>query len=1092
MKTVKFVLIAVLCVVVVIIIWRIGFYKPPASIGAIPPAAQTASDSTTVGDANSAAEDFSAEQDIRADIGQEQTGKPGEEEFERPAQEQAAEGPEQWRRDRGGFRSDRRWPGEWGERPGRPGKEPESEPPSDPNSPVAVNLNNVEMKDIIETLAEWTGAKAVIPTSDEVMQKRVTIYATRRLPRTEALAMLYAALQTRGVAVVHTDDVIYLKPVKDVRVGRVPTVSADEPLAAIENKNQVVEKFFKLKNSTAARLQEIVLPLVGEHGYISADEGTRTLMVIDTVENLMRIEKVIGQFDVPEAEQTVTKIFEVQYGDPRELVQVLNLLVGQDPQSRRANRRQEQSQPRPSGGNEPPRSGETEQVATSVLIQADEGPVVLIPEPRRKWIIARASAELINRIGDWIEKLDRIEEVESESETIPVTYADVDEVADQLNEALEEMPGSGLRPSVLIRPLEQSRQIIVFGRPEMRQMVKNLIAEIDVPTGEFVTKVFELEHADPEQVKENLDELYSDMDSGSQMDFWRRGRRGRTTTTNDMVRTIAFPAMHQITVVASPENMARITEQLEQWDTPLDVNKVKPLIINLHNSDPVQMAELLGTLFSSQAEQQNRWPFSIFARSSSESQQKIVGPLYGQLTFKAVPGSKKIVVISKIPEAYRVIEEFVRELDEQEMAEVPKVITLKYADPEQLCERLNAIFNEPGTSVSIRFSERGLSEYSMDQTESNQQTQTQQQSSSTQYQPWWGSGYRAQQDEMPISNVIGRIRFIPDRRSKSLLVLSPPEFLPNVEAMVHELDVPGKQVMIKAVIVEVDHRDLTSLGLQLARREESFGTLDENAAVALTELSLLEERGSFTLRATMDVSTLIDFLVKKVDAKILNQQTLWTKDNEEAQFFKGQTVAFNTDVSVSETGGRVTSGIEFQKVGMTLRARPSITPEKNVDMTVNVTISQLTPDEINAQPVRDEMETTTNMIVQDGQTLLLGGILFQQDSRIERKLPLLGDVPLVGGLFRHNEVSLANNEMLVFITPYVIDEPGVMQPDAEAQLRRSLEKLDDIKKYLDKWLEQGNLQDALPDKPEKPQLPAPSEQEAIQAGHSNLEKPDGA
>ena len=133
---------------------------------------------------------------------------------------------------------------------------------------------------------------------------------------------------------------------------------------------------------------------------------------------------------------------------------------------------------------------------------------------------------------------------------------------------------------------------------------------------------------------------------------------------------------------------------------------------------------------------------------------------------------------------------------------------------------------------------------------------------------------------------------------------------------------------------------------------------------------------------------------------------------------------------------------------MTLRARPSITPEKKVDMILNVILSQLTGENVNAQPVRTEMETTTNMIVQDGQTVMLGGILFQKDSTIERKLPLLGDMPLVGPLFRHSETIAANNELIVFITPYVIDEPENMLPETIEELEGAKEKLDSVLEQL--------------------------------------------
>ncbi len=132
---------------------------------------------------------------------------------------------------------------------------------------------------------------------------------------------------------------------------------------------------------------------------------------------------------------------------------------------------------------------------------------------------------------------------------------------------------------------------------------------------------------------------------------------------------------------------------------------------------------------------------------------------------------------------------------------------------------------------------------------------------------------------------------------------------------------------------------------------------------------------------------------------------------------------------------------------MTLAVRPSITPEKNVDMIVNVLLSQLTGDLVNAQPVRSEMETKTNMIVKDSETLMLGGILFQQKNQIKHKIPLLGDLPLIGGLFQHNNVNLSNNELIVFITP--LSSATVSCPDeAKAALEKSKGRLDQTKQEL--------------------------------------------
>jgi general secretion pathway protein D len=324
---------------------------------------------------------------------------------------------------------------------------------------------------------------------------------------------------------------------------------------------------------------------------------------------------------------------------------------------------------------------------------------------------------------------------------------------------------------------------------------------------------------------------------------------------------------------------------------------------------------------------------------------------------------------------------------------------------------------------------------------------------------------------MPISNVIGRIRFVPEPHTKSILTLAPPEFMDEIENMISELDVPGKQVMMEAIIVEIEHSKVTSLGVELSTNPAAFGSIGENAILALSNLTNLNVSGttggtissasgvaatggSGTLIGVgTDIYGLIDFLVKTTNAKILNQQSLWTKDNEEAKFFKGSEVAFLGSESITQQ--TTSQNIDFEKVGMELRARPSITPENKVDMVVNVEISSLTADLVNSQPVRSNMETRTNMIIQDNQTLLLGGILFQKDSAVISKLPLLGDMPLIGGLFRHNKLQQTNSELLVFITPHVIDEKAENIPEAtKEKIEQPKEKLEDVKQQLQETMEE--------------------------------------
>lgn len=936
-----------------------------------------------------------------------------------------------------------------GARPGDANEPGDPNAPKEPNEPMeALNLKDVQMKDIVKKIMDWTD-KIVIPQG-EAMNQKITIFSPKEVTRPKALSLIYAALRTKGYTAEEDGDVIYLKPLTDAKLGKVPVIGPDEPLAQYENKEQVVQKFFKLKNYNPEDMVEVIQPFIAEYGMVTADSATGTLAAIETINNLMRIGTVIQQFDVPEAEQAVSELIPVRNGDPAEVVQLLRILL--DSSESNTNRRSSYSS----------RYNRDTSISTVVAGQG-KMPIILIPQSKNKVIIVRASAQDMTNVKEWIHKLDMADPVQSEYETVSVNYASPREVARGIEDAMRDMPGSELRPSVLVRPLDQSRQVMIFGREDLRQAVKELIKEIDMPTGVFETKNFDLEYADPEQIQANIESLYEtdNQNSGDYYSYMRRMRSNINPT--DIVKVIPLVALQRLTVIASPENMRKIEEQIDEWDQPLDVDQVKPRIIALRNSDPVQMAQLLGKLFSEEDDSSSRFMRMIFFDDMG-SKKKIIGPLYGQLTFEAVPGTKKIIVISKVAEAYTVIEGLIEELDGQEMAEVPEVIQLNYADPEGLAERLNALFNEAGTNARIRFSEQGLSPTQDTQggnnnnNNNNNRTQNNRGGQSDGYFEGYWNQQRQRQDEEPISNVIGQVRFIPDTHSKSLLVLAAPEFMDSIKAMIKDLDVPGKQVLVKAIVLEVDHSSMTSLGVQLSSNLDAFGEITENSVTALSDLTFLSNRGSGSISVDTDIYALIDFLEKNLDARVLNQQSLWTKDNEMATFFKGDLVPFEAGSSVGGND-RVTQDNTFERVGMTLEVRPSITPEEKVDMEVRVELSQLKDDLVNGQPVRGTMETDTKMIVDNGNTIMLGGILFQKDSLLQRKVPLLGDLPLLGGLFRHKSQVQTNNELIIFIIPEVIDDGPGRASTVERLMKEPLDTLDNVKNTINNNFKQAGLID---------------------------------
>jgi general secretion pathway protein D len=650
---------------------------------------------------------------------------------------------------------------------------------------------------------------------------------------------------------------------------------------------------------------------------------------------------------------------------------------------------------------------------------------------------------------------------------------------------------------VIVEGLPASHQIVIFGNEEARVMVEKMIAQLDMPAGNyFIERTFKLKHADPDQIKKNIDGLYSSSSTQQQSrsSFYGGGRGSSTSTTDpkNEVKVISYPTMKQVTVIASEQNMEKIAKQIEQeWDVPLDIQKDQYRIVTLNNSDPVKMAALLSKLFSEQQDSGSQSFYQmLFGDTGTGTKQKIVGSLYGMLTFEPVPDTKKLIIISKIPEAYDVIERLINQLDGQEGGEIPRVIVLKYADCEAMCDQLNSIFNEAGTPTTIQRSNRGLSSYSADTqgsavTESSNggnsggSSSGSSTSSASQITPWW-TRQRQDDTQLPPSNLIGKVRFIPVQRSKSILVLAPLKYHNDLIKMIEELDLPGMQVMIKAVIVEVDLKDSSSLGIRFASDSTALGSAGINSINFVNGLQAIENGSNSTtnastgallegsqLSASANVNALVDLLVEKMNGRVLNQPTLWTKDNEEAIFVKGQKVAFiQGEQADSANLNNTTRTFTYDNVGVTLRIRPNITPEKAVDITINLNISEIESILINGQNTRKNLDATTHMIVSDGQTIMMGGILFQNDQKTVDKIPLLGDIPILGAVFSHTSAGLTNSELLVFITPYVFDEKMRQnipaQKNHEELMGQSLNRKDEVieqlaEKIRETWTDPNQL-----------------------------------
>lgn len=217
---------------------------------------------------------------------------------------------------------------------------------ADINEPmVAVQFSGFKIEQITERLKQWTG-KEVIP-SQEAMNIRLTVYSPEKMKRSEAIKLLYSAMMQQGFTTEEIDNTIYIKPTPSTG-DRIDIVAAEDSLENIPNKDMKICKIFKLKFSSPSIMGQLILPYLSSSGYFTAYDSTKSLMVGDTVKNLIRIEQIISIFDsdpnnLPKggviypvdpnkeiAEPNISKNYQLKYIKPSEMKQIIEPLISKN------------------------------------------------------------------------------------------------------------------------------------------------------------------------------------------------------------------------------------------------------------------------------------------------------------------------------------------------------------------------------------------------------------------------------------------------------------------------------------------------------------------------------------------------------------------------------------------------------------------------------------------------------------------------------------------------------------------------------------------------------------------------------------------
>ncbi len=309
-----------------------------------------------------------------------------------------------------------------------------------------------------------------------------------------------------------------------------------------------------------------------------------------------------------------------------------------------------------------------------------------------------------------------------------------------------------------------------------------------------------------------------------------------------------------------------------------------------------------------------------------------------------------------------------------------------------------------------------------------------------------------------------------DAATNSIIITAPDAIYNNLRAVVEKLDVRRVQVYIEALIAEITADRAAEFGIQWQNLSNAaqggtqvFGGTNFNAgtagggsiistaqnpiANAASGLTIGIMNGLVTaipgIGPVLNIHTLIRALETDANANILSTPTLLTLNNEEARIIIGQNVPIPTGQFIPPVGGAVTSPFQTvsrQDVGLSLKIKPLISEGNTVRVQIFQEVSSVVPGTVNATNglITNKRSIESTVLVDDGQILVLGGLMQDSVNDSVERIPLVGAIPLFGQLFSYNKRSRNKTNLMVFLRPTLMRAGDAADPLSDAQYDRVL------------------------------------------------------
>ncbi|MEE9193736.1 MAG: type II secretion system secretin GspD [Thermodesulfobacteriota bacterium] len=531
---------------------------------------------------------------------------------------------------------------------------------------------------------------------------------------------------------------------------------------------------------------------------------------------------------------------------------------------------------------------------------------------------------------------------------------------------------------------------------------------------------------------------------------------------------VVYSASNKLIIVDTVDNINRIVEIISN----LDVEK-RIEFIQIENADAADVATKLLEIFGAESRIRSTQPRTSGrstrqgrANQASTSQQASVTGESEILGFKVITDERtNSLIIIAYPQDMEKIRKVISILDvlSEQVEQGIYVLRIKNADAEQIVGVLSSIIGSGGGGGRVggqqnqraRLSSGGLGS-----------TQTGIGSGQTR------AGLSRQAASGALSSVVAEadgLRITADPATNSVIIVGSRRDYESIKTVIDELDIRRKQVFVEAAILEVGLNDLTALGVnfsfgatlngdnlifggqQLPGVQSLLGiAADSDAAInivgSLQGLFLgvvgeeIDVDGSGPIPPIPSFTALFQAISSVTDVNVLSTPSILTTDNEQAEIVVADIIPFPTGSTIGTSGVTVQT-IERLPVGIRLAITPQISEGKYMNLNIVTEVSNTTPapEGLNTEDFGIATQTRTadsSVIVRDGQTIVIGGLVSDRESIVEQKTPILGDIPYLGNLFKFKSKQSQKLNLMILLTPRIVETDADMQQILEEQQRR--------------------------------------------------------